>query len=978
MRLVVVLTLLAVFAMASAAATAGPSPEFLVQGDRLRFEHGGCRLEISLRSPLLFFHGADAPVGNGPPVSVKGEPQSGAPMTVAYEPLRMNDGSILEVELRLQWFPEELVVRKWAVLRVMNASAPPPMLEEALLETLDASALLETPRIALPRSVPAFYPGFFVGIEFPISSTRVENGQLFLAHRPKVVLEDGLRWESRRSVYGAASSGGEQSAFFRYIGFHRPPPAGLHFNYNSWWTSPVPFSERDILALTSVFEKELYAPHGVALDSFTIDMGWSNPKSVWEIDAALFPEGFSRIQTGAERMGGRLGLWISPSSHYPPALDPDWALDQGYESFQIPWGASEARLLSLAGKRYGARFKECLVDMVARHGVRQIKLDGYYFGNEEPFGAEAAAAGGIAALQAVREAAPDVWLEGTFDANASPWWLFYLNSVIGGFGDDSPYGRVPCPRYRESYTSARDYYNLQAANRLASPIAAQEILGVIHQSEESFMNDAVMTLMRGNAFTSLYINPKFMDKERWAMLARLMRWARDHEARILSSDTHLLQPKSWLREEVPWFSHSAPMPREAYGYAHWTDVGGLAVLRNPWIAPQSYSLTITVQDDAAISESGWTAVSLYPEPRRYGTNLKQGDVLEVALAPYETLLLEIGDEFEDGALPEAADCTGGRIDLHACAHRATRVAYDAQDAPFGPDWTDVSGGAAEVIEVSLDARAIVNAPHARLLALVEGKEASPRVKGALKVNGVEVAFREIRSDQGFAASSAPPSEYWTFLEAPLDTGDCRASLTLTTDNDLLDLSVWVWAFREGKEGNRNDAVLPAPEEISLDGAALLPPGAYVQNLVCETRPRPLDRIKGVFLDALEPISERQGWGKLQRNQSVWERPLTLGGKRCLRGLGVHAESEVVYALDGAYAAFEALAGADGANRGTVVFEVYVDGELKWASGLTTRDDAPHPVLVDVTDAKELRLFVGDGGDGVNGDHANWADAKLLR
>ena len=174
--------------------------------------------------------------------------------------------------------------------------------------------------------------------------------------------------------------------------------------------------------------------------------------------------------------------------------------------------------------------------------------------------AEATVEGAVAAFEAVRKAVPEVWLECTFDANASPWWLFYLNSVIGGYGDDSPYGRVPCPVYRESYTTARDYYNLQAADRLNSPIAAQEILGVIHQSNEPFLNDAVMTILRGHAFLPLYVNPKYMDEPRWRMLADILRWARNNEETLVQHPTKPLRPKAWLKEGTPWFSHDAPMP----------------------------------------------------------------------------------------------------------------------------------------------------------------------------------------------------------------------------------------------------------------------------------------------------------------------------------------------------------------------------------------------------------------------------------
>jgi hypothetical protein len=34
--------------------------------------------------------------------------------------------------------------------------------------------------------------------------------------------------------------------------------------------------------------------------------------------------------------------------------------------------------------------------------------------------------------------------------------------------------------------------------------------------------------------------------------------------------------------------------------------------------------------------------------------------------------------------------------------------------------------------------------------------------------------------------------------------------------------------------------------------------------------------------------------------------------------------------------------------------------------------------VDITNARELRLVVDDGGDNIMGDHADWADARLLK
>jgi hypothetical protein len=54
--------------------------------------------------------------------------------------------------------------------------------------------------------------------------------------------------------------------------------------------------------------------------------------------------------------------------------------------------------------------------------------------------------------------------------------------------------------FRESYTSARDFYNTQRATYLMALISAQEVPGIIHQTTEPFDNDAGTTIMRGHIF----------------------------------------------------------------------------------------------------------------------------------------------------------------------------------------------------------------------------------------------------------------------------------------------------------------------------------------------------------------------------------------------------------------------------------------------------------------------------------------------
>ena len=99
-----------------------------------------------------------------------------------------------------------------------------------------------------------------------------------------------------------------------------------------------------------------------------------------------------------------------------------------------------------------------------------------------------------------------------------------------------------------------------------------------------------------------------------------------------------------------------------------------------------------------------------------------------------------------------------------------------------------------------------------------------------------------------------------------------------------------------------------------------------------------------------------------------------------KGIGAHSTSTIVYDLsDKNYAYFSSYVGVDRQMYGTVgsvSFEVWVDDEKKFDSGLMNSRDSKKYVEVDINGAKELKLVVTDGGNGNGSDHATWGDAKL--
>ncbi|MHB0999989.1 MAG: NPCBM/NEW2 domain-containing protein [Armatimonadota bacterium] len=950
---------------------------------------GGLQLPVSLDCPVFITDrgtlGIDVKLTN-----VEGKITGKQPIQVTFAPIPLADSGQLVVKQYLQWSSSEKLLRKWASYQIVGTDKP-VLVKEIILDDLELSKLTTKLLAKQPlfwpySSYPVFFDGFFTGVEFPTAITRIDNNHVIIGHNPGLRMSPGVIYETRKAVYGICKPGDEWQNFKRYIDSNRPEPKGRFINYNHWWSTPPRANEADILGIMEEFRKNLYVDNSFSFDSFCIDCGWPDTKTVWEMDKTNFPDGFTKVQEAASRIGTDLGIWISPSSCYEFVLDSEYARAHGYEAIPTAAGSDAYFGLCLGGKRYHSKFRREVVDMVTRWDLKSIKFDGYIptctavdHGHEPgALSAEVIATNMIDVFLAARRANPDVWLRPTcFGYNPSPWWLFYTNSVLGIHGDDSPYGRVPCPNYRESFTTAKDFFNLQGAAWHPISMAAEDIMGLNHQTDEPFMNDLVSVIMRGNDFIALYLNPKYMGGRRWEMLSDAFKWSRKN-ADILGATEPLL-PVSWQDGRCPKIA-DVPMPREPYGYIHCKGRQGLVYLRNPWIATTSYTFKLDAGSGLSSKASGISAVSLYPEPRVYGKNLKFGDTIQIQLAPYETLVLSLKAGQQLDGLPDVSGTPNRYVKADIRRSDLTKVEFDTSEPAFGPSSTSLMGDVATGVRLDLDAKVTVDTPDTEILILMEGNK-SPSVPVInLTINEKAQAMTDSISDTGWTATVLPAPEHWTFMRAPLSKGLNAVSLELMAGSDCEKISAWVWAKKPGNsKPHPYPNVLPEPETISIDGVCLLEPvevSAIVSDII--KTERPTEQIDGVFLDTMEPASITQGWGTLQKNKSVWEKPIVIAGKHFQRGLGTTSQTKIVYTLDGKFRRFQSWVGADWATSPSVAFEVWVDGVKKWESGVMRREDAAKWADVDVTGARSLELVIGDAGDGITGDHADWADAKLLR
>ena len=119
--------------------------------------------------------------------------------------------------------------------------------------------------------------------------------------------------------------------------------------------------------------------------------------------------------------------------------------------------------------------------------------------------------------------------------------------------------------------------------------------------------------------------------------------------------------------------------------------------------------------------------------------------------------------------------------------------------------------------------------------------------------------------------------------------------------------------------------------------------------------------------------------------------LSLGGETYAHGVPLNVNADLAIDLKGSATRFVSMVGIDDAAavttpgrnggpptppRGTVTFDVWVDGKHLGDSGLMKAGDAPKLLSVDVTGATRLILAVNDGGDGTSGDTATWGGAMI--
>lgn len=212
-------------------------------------------------------------------------------------------------------------------------------------------------------------------------------------------------------------------------------------------------------------------------------------------------------------------------------------------------------------------------------------------------------------------------------------------------------------------------------------------------------------------------------------------------------------------------------------------------------------------------------------------------------------------------------------------------------------------------------------------------------------------------------------------------GSCSVSINSFYENAQIRYTL------DGSEPETDSLLYTAP--ITIDKSCLLRVkivsggGAGHEAKGWFTIIPPTPKRPDVYLSELDWASASCGWGTVRKNLSVEGRALKMAGQIYDKGIGTHADSEIVYPIDPMYTRFVAAAGIDDEitlNKASVVFRIEIDGRIAAQSPVIRRDGWSqfwHFSIPIPPGSRQLKIVSSGTRDGISYDHADWINAGFM-
>ena len=540
--------------------------------------------------------------------------------------------AVLEDErsgLRVRWLLELRDGSEY-VRQVVTLQAP--LRDLAMTQVRLVDAMLPDARVeGTVAGSPVVAGEFFLGIEHPLSMSRVVRGEAIAELQRKLLLVKGQSI-TYSSVIGVVPKGQLRRGFLTYLERERAHPYRTFLHYNSWYDMGyfTPYDEALALDRVRTFGRELHEKRGVTMDSFLFDDGWDNHASLWSFNSG-FPNGFVPVRDAAQKYGFAPGVWMSPWGGYSKARQ-ERVKYGAAEGFEIVDGG-----FALSGPKYYERFRDVCLKMMREEGINQFKFDGTGNVNRvipgSKFDSDFDAM--IHLIGEIREAKPDVYVNLTTGTTASPFWLRYADSIWRDGEDDDLAGRGTRRERWITYRDWQTYANVVAKGPLF-PLSSLMLHGIIYarydkrlndDPGDDFGNEVRSYFGSGTQLQEMYLTPELLTEKNWDVLAEAARWSREN-GEVLK-DTH------WVGGDPGWL--------QIYGWASWSTGKSILVLRNP--ADQAQSITLDVGEALELpAEAAKRFVARSPWKEDSGKaemELAAGTSHRFDLKPFELVVLEL-------------------------------------------------------------------------------------------------------------------------------------------------------------------------------------------------------------------------------------------------------------------------------------------------------------------------------------------------
>ena len=219
-----------------------------------------------------------------------------------------------------------------------------------------------------------------------------------------------------------------------------------------------------------------------------------------------------------------------------------------------------------------------------------------------------------------------------------------------------------------------------------------------------------------------------------------------------------------------------------------------------------------------------------------------------------------------------------------------------------------------------------------------------------------------------------------------------------TNADWLYVGTEVGVFTSENGGSTWSAANEGPANVSVDELTFM---HNSQTLLAATHGRGIWTVNAVppptpgqdaYVSDLNYTVVANGFGPVEKDRSNGNsgagdgNTITLNGVPYSKGLGAHADSEIIVNLGGVYKTFVSDIGIDDemdsqGTVGSVTFEVWLDGVKAYDSalfgGVMNTVSPTRTIALDVTGKSQMRLIVTHGPDNIDFDHADWAGARLF-